>query len=620
MAQFNTTELDFDQIKTNLKTHFLRNDGPFKDWDFEGSGLSSLLDVLAYNTHYNAVNAHMSMNESFLDSAQLRANVVSRAKLLGYTPTSNTASVATINLTLTKQSSSTAVKYTLKRGTRFTTQLDNITYTFQTISDVTVGLSDDADTFVFNNLDIYQGSRRLVEYSVDTSLYQKFTINFADADTATLLVKVLNGPDDLSPDTYTKFQTFTNIDSTSQIYFLNENGDGFFDVTFGDNIIGKSPNVLDIIQLDFLTTDGEIANGATTFTYASGADATVQGGASITLVTKSQGGGDKETLSSIKFNAPLTFVSQNRAVTAEDYKTLIRQNINNVGDVSVWGGESNEIPNYGEVNISIRPLDVDQLTLTDAEKKVAEAFLDDKKVVAIKPVLHDPKYTYLYFEVFFKYTLSLTTKTKPELETLVRNTISTFNTNNLNNFNGVFRYSPFLKEIDNTDVAITNSTVRIYSYKELTITVTGSNTANESLDFGFAIDGKVDQTESMISSNGWTYSGSSVLLADEKIVGDTEKRRVYVYTTTSDNKVLKVQTEAGYIYPATGKITLSNLVSSTTATIKVKIRPASNDVVAKRREVLNISLADTTATADIDSSTSGTATTLSDYETVSRNA
>jgi len=620
MAQFNTTELDFDQIKTNLKAHFLRNDGVFKDWDFEGSGLSSLLDVLAYNTHYNAVNAHMSMNESFLDSAQLRANVVSRAKLLGYTPTSNTASVARINLTLTKQSSSTAVKYTLKRGTRFTTQLDNITYTFQTISDVTVGLSDAADTFVFNNLDIYQGSRRLVEYSVDTSTYQKFTINFADADTASLLVKVFNDPDDLSPETYKKFQTFTNVDSTSQIYFLNENGDGYFDVTFGDNIIGKSPHVLNIIQLDFLTTDGEIANGATTFTKATGADATVQGGGSITLVIKSQGGGDKETLSSIKFNAPLTFVSQNRAVTAEDYKTLIRQNINNVGDVSVWGGESNEIPNYGEVNIAIRPLDVDQPTLTDAEKKVAEAFLDDIKVVAIKPLLHDPKYTYLYFEVFFKYTLSLTSKTKPELETSVRNTISTFNTNNLNNFNGVFRYSPFLKEIDNTDVAITNSTVRIYSYKELTITVTGSNTANESLDFGFAIDGKVDQTESMISSSGWIYSGSSVQLADEKIVGDTEKRRVYVYTTTSDNKVLKVQTEAGYIYPATGKITLSNLVSSTTATIKVKVRPASNDVVAKRREVLNISLADTTATADIDSSTSGTATTLSDYETVSRNA
>jgi hypothetical protein len=616
MAQFNTTELDFDQIKTNLKNHFQRTGSAFADWDFEGSGLSSLLDVLAYNTHYNAVNAHMAMNESFLDSAQLRANVVSRAKLLGYTPRSATGAVATINVTFTRQSNSTSAEYTLPRGSRFTTTIDNVTYTFQTIEDKTVSVSS-SGKFIFNGLDIYQGTRRTIEYAVDDSSYQKFTINFAKADTSTLKIQVLNGPDDVSPETYTKFQTFTNIDSNSQIYFLNENGDGYYDITFGDGIIGKSPNPLDIIQIDFLTTDGEIANGAKVFSYASGANAIIQDNASIVLVTKAQGGGEKESIDSVKFNAPLTFISQNRAITAEDYKTIIQQSINNVKDVSVWGGEDNDIPNYGEVNISVRPLDINQLTLTDAEKKEVEAFLVDRKVVSIKPVLRDPQYTFLFFQAFFKFNLSLTTKTKDELVTDVRSTISQFNENNLNNFDSVFRYSNFLRVIDLTNTAITNSVVRVFAYKNLTITVTGNVSANDSIDFGFALDGKSDQTESMISSTTWTYSGSSVQLGDEKIAGQN-KRRIYVFTVKSDGSILKVVTNAGSLDPSTGKITLNNLPASATSTIKVKVRPASDDVVAKRKEVLSIDLADTSVTGDIDSSISGVSRLLSDYETVNR--
>jgi len=625
MAQFNTTELDFDQIKTNLKNHFRRSGSVFADWDFEGSGLSSLLDVLAYNTHYNAVNAHMAMNESFMDSAQLRANVVSRAKLLGYTPRSRRSSQAEINLVLTRQDSSVAGDYKLERGTRFSTVIDNVTYTFQTISDVTapVSLSSDSPsvgTFTFNNLKIYQGSRRTIDFPVDDSSYQKFTINYADIDTATLKVQVLNGLDDISPETYTKFQTFTNVDSNSQIYFLNENGEGYYDITFGDGIIGKSPNPLDIIRVDFLTTDGEIANGANTFTYVSGADETVTDRASITLNIKAQGGGEKETIDSVKFNAPLTFISQNRAVTAEDYKTLIQQNINNVKDVSVWGGEDNDIPNYGEVNISIRPLDVNQLTLTDEEKRDVESFLDKRRVVSIKPVLRDPQYTFIYFEVFFKYDLSLTTKTKDELETDVRSTISEYNENKLNNFNGVFRYSNFLSTIDNTNIAITNSVVRVYAYKTLTITVTGNVSSNDSIDFGFALDGEVDQTESMISSTTWTYSGSTVQLGDEKISGESDKRRIYVFTRKADGSILKINTNVGSLQPSTGKITLNNLPASETSTIKVKVRPASDDVIAKRKELLSISIADTNVIGDVDSSVSGVKSRISDYRTVNRDA
>ena len=617
MAQFNTTELDFDQIKTNLKNHFKRTGSAFKDWDFEGSGLSSLLDVLAYNTHYNAVNAHMAMNESFLDSAQLRANVVSRAKLLGYTPTSRTASFATINMTFTRQSNSTAEEYTLPRGTKFTSTIDGVTYTFQTISDTTARLSD-TNKFVFKNLKIYQGIRRTADYVVDNSSYQKFVINHSEADTSTLRVQVFPTLTTATPDTYTKFETFTNIDDTSKIYFLNENGEGYYDVTFGDGVLGKSLSPLDVVRLDYLTTAGAPANGATSFTYASGSNAIIDGTGAPTLVLKSQGGEEKESLTSIKYNAPLTFVSQNRAVTAEDYKTLIKQNISNVKDVAVWGGQDNDIPNFGEVNISIRPLDLTQTTLTDIEKDQVEALLYDRKVIAIKPRLRDPLYTFLYAEVFFKYNSTLTTKTKEELITDVRRTITTFDSNNLNNFNGVFRFSTFLKAIDQTNVAILNSVARMYAYKNLTITVTGNESENDNIDFAFALDGEIDQTDSMISSSTWKYLGDSVQLGDEKIVGETERRKIFVFKRRANGTVEKVVQSAGFLFPTTGILQLNNLPASTTSTIRVKVRPAADDIVAKRREVLAFDLGETQVIGDIDSSTSGTAPLLSDYLTFAR--
>ena len=623
MAQFNTTELDFDQIKTNLKNHFQRTGSAFKDWDFEGSGLSSLLDVLAYNTHYNAVNAHMAMNESFLDSAQLRANVVSRAKLLGYTPSSKTASVAEINITFTRKSESTAEEYTLPAGTKFTTTIDGSNFTFQTLSNVTspVSISNDSPqigTFTFNNLKIYQGTRKRIEYVVDNSTYQKFVINYDNVDISHLTVQVFPTINTATPDIYSRFSTFTNIDGTSKIYFLNENGDGYYDVTFGNGVLGKSLSALDTVRIDFFITDGAPANGARNFSYASGSNDIIDGSGTPTLVVKSQGGEEKESIASIKYNAPLTFVSQNRAVTAEDYKTLIRQNINNVKDVAVWGGQDNDVPNFGEVNISIRPLDINQLTLTDAEKDDVEGFLADRKVVAIKPRLRDPIYTFLYAEVFFKYNSTLTNKTTQELESDVRKTITTFNENNLNNFSGVFRYSTFLKAIDQTNVAILNSVARIYAYKKLTITVTGNESENETINFDFALDGDIDQTDSMISSSTWKYLGDSVQLGDEKIVGEPERRKIFVFKIRANGTVEKILQNAGYLYPATGLLQLKNLPSSTTTVVRVKVRPASDDVLARRREVISIDLGETQVDGDIDSSVSGTANFLSRYTTVSR--
>ena len=623
--QLDTTELDFDTIKQNLKDYFLRTGSEFEDWNFEGSGLNTLLNVLAYNTHYNAVNAHMAMNESFLDSAQLRANVVSRAKLLGYTPTSKSSPIATIDLPLLRKPSSTAEEYTLPAGTKFTTEIDDVAYTFQTIEDHTVGVDFDNNSpttafFLFQSIDIYEGFLKTKEYTVDNSTFQRFVVDDVDADVSTLTVDVYSSVNDQTPETYTRFSSFTNIDGTSPIYFLNENGDGFYDVTFGNDVIGKSLGSLNIVRLRYLATSGVDANSAKSFLYVGGLteDNTTEGVGTINLLSAAQGGGEKESVSSIKFNAPLTFISQDRAISAEDYKTLIRQNINNVKDVSVWGGEDNDIPNYGEVNISITPLNTTQTTLTDVEKETVISFLATRASLGITPILRDPLYTYLYFEVFFKYDVTKTTLNKQELVSLVRSTISDFNSNNLNNFDGVFRFSNFLKSIDDSEESILSSVARLYAYKNLTINVLNTVTSNEGVDFGFELDGDVRQTTSMISSDPWLYNDEYIQLGDEPISGDLEKRNIFVFIPKNDGTIDKIVSSVGYLYPDTGKLTLTNLPASVQSTIKVKVRPASDDLVAKKREVLSISGELTSVVGDIDSSVSGTSSLLSDFNTVSR--
>jgi len=625
MAQLNTTELDFDQIKQNLKDHFKRTGSAFQDWDFDGSGLSSLLDVLAYNTHYNAVNAHMAMNESFLDSAQLRSNVVSRAKLLGYTPRSRQSPIAYVTITVPRRSdASSESTFTLPEGTKFTTALNSVTYTFQTIGSITVGYDTEEQAFVFTNVPIYQGRYRKISYTINTAEYQKFVINDANIDTRTLrvLVRPSRNATVEQGETYTSFRDFNGISGTSPVYFINENGDGYYDIRFGDGVLGKAPSILSVVDIEFMTTDGPAANGARTFALASELDPTVVVNNEILVATttNAQGGAEKETIPSIKHNAPLSFITQNRAVTAEDYKALISQNITGIRSISVWGGESNPIPRYGKVYISLRPEDINQETVDANKKNEVQAFLESKKIISIQPDLVDPDYTYLYFEVFFKYNSARTTLSKNQLVTQVRNTISQFNEDRLNNFDGVFRFSKFLQAIDISNSAIANSIARVYAYKKLPITVVNSVSQNSGIDFGFQIDGRIDQRPSMIGSSRWLIGSTFIQLADETIVGDTEKRNVYLFTRSSDGGIVKYANSVGYLYPRTGQLLLTNLPANEDVTIDVFLRPASDDMVAERNEIITIDLEKTIVVPDIDASSSGTSSLLSEYTTFARNA
>ena len=621
MTQFNTTELDFDQIKANLKAHFTRADGPFNDWDFEGSGLSSLLDVLAYNTHYNAMNAHMAMNESFLDSAQLRANVISRAKLLGYTPRSKTAPVAQIDLFLKRRPAgdTDVTTYTLPEGTKFTTEVNGVTFTYQTIEAAGPAAYDAvSDGFTFKDLKIYEGRKKKLSYTVSTNVFQKFLIPDADADTSTLKVKVFDDLNAITSRAHSLFNTFVGVDSESEVYFLAENGDGLYDVTFGDGVLGKKLNPLNRVELNFLVTSGADSNGANLFTYAGGSNTVIDGSSVITLKIKSQTGSDRESITSIKHNAPLRFISQDRAVTSEDYKSLIAQNVPNVGNVAVWGGEDNEIVDYGKVYISVKPADTTQEKLTEAEKDNLLSYLNDKKIISIIPKLVDPDFLYIYFDLFFKYDSSKTTLTEDSIVNHVKEVVSSFNNSFLNNFDGLFRYSNFLSTIDNSLLAILNSVARVYLYKKLDITVVNGVTSNTNINFGTQLDGKVDQTESVIESSSWLYLSDQVSLIDEKIIGSSTDRNIYLATILPNGKKIRIKDSVGTLNMETGLVSLENLPANVNTTIEVRVRPASDDIVSKFNEILTIDLAKTRIIADLDSSRAGSVTSLKDYNTFSR--
>ena len=362
------TELDFDDIKNNLK-NFLKRQNEFTSYDFEGSGLNILLDVLAYNTHYNALNAHYSLNESFLDSAQIRGNVVTRAKLLGYIPRSDLSPRAVVNITVDLTNSqfdnvNFGNPLTLARGTKLRTVLpDGEEYKYIVLNNNTV--NDTGRKYIFNNVTLVEGELRELKYRVDNDIEnQKFQLSDVNADTSTLRVRVQSNENSNSFDIYTQFESLDNVDSNSKVYYLQENPSGFYEIYFGDGVTGRKPTNNEIVTIDYVITSGDESNGATSFSMVD----LVSGYSADTPVTVSAsvGGVEKETTESIRFNAPLTFITQNRAVTAEDYASIIKKNFSNIDSISTWGGEDNDPPDYGKVYLSIKPLLAS--TLTEAEK------------------------------------------------------------------------------------------------------------------------------------------------------------------------------------------------------------------------------------------------------------
>ena len=607
------SDLDFDSIKTNLKT-FLQSQSEFQDYNFEGSGFSILLDLLAYNTHYLGFNANMLANEMYLDSADIRKNIVSLAKMLGYTPTSAKSPTASLNILINNAS---GVSVTMSKGTVFTSSISGNSYQFVTNQIHT--LTPLNGVYQFSNIPVYEGTLTTFKYTVNTSdPDQRFIIPSANADTTTLKVQVQNSSGDTTTATYSLATSITSLDSTSRVYFLQEVEDGKFEIYFGDGVIGKSLSDGNIVIMEYIVTNKTESNGASNFAL-SGSIETFSD-VSITAASVAQGGAEPQTKESIRYNAPLQYSSQDRAVTTGDYETKVLELYPNAQSVSAWGGEDDETPVYGVVKIAIKA--ASGSTLTDATKKSIVSQLRKYNVASVRPVIVDPETTSIILTSNIKYDEKATTKNTNTLKSEITTAISNYNTNTLQKFDGVFRHSKVTGLIDDVDNSILSNVTSLLIRKIFTPTISSSTRYDIYFRNGIFNPhaGHKSGTGGVITTSGFKVPN------DEKIYfldddGNGNIRRYYFVGAVRTY----VNTTQGTVNYTTGQITINSLTvasvenirGASSTIIEVTVEPASYDIVPVRDQIIEIDTANSTITVEADTFVGGSADAGVGYTTTS---
>jgi hypothetical protein len=607
-TKLQVTELDFDDIKNNLKT-YMKNQDEFKDYNFEGSALSTLIDLLSYNTHYLAMNANLAVNESFLDTATLRSSVVSHAKTLGYTPRSARSPIAYLDITVNANASNIP-SVTMDKGTKFTTQVDGTTYSFVTNQDLTTIPSN--GILRFSNVPIYEGTLVTTKYTVDDANPDKQYLLTSDrADTTTLKVSVQTSASDSTTENYTLATDITQVNATTRAFFIQESTDGKFEVYFGDGVVGKKPSDGNIVILEYVVTNKGKANGARSFSGT-----TVGGYSDITIATlvAAQGGAEPETIQSIKYNAPLDFASQGRAVTTDDYKLLVPQVYADAKSLQVWGGEDNDPPVYGQVYIAMQTNS--GITLTQAQKDTISRSLDRYNIASVRPVFVDPVITKLRLTCNFKYDSNSTTKSSGDLESLIRTTISNYNVSDLQAFDVVFRYSKLSKLIDNTDGSILSNQTTVRMVRSVQ-PVLNSDTKYV-IKFNNAIYHPHAGHMPELSSTGFTIVGDTT---NTYYIDDDGNGGVRTYYITGGTVKTYSDSNVGTINYSTGEVVIESLnvsgTSNSNGTIDLIVKPRSNDVVAVRNQIVEIDLANTIVSGAVDTIVSGGSSAGTNYTTSS---
>ncbi len=603
-SSLNVTDLDFDDISQNLKS-YLKGQDSLKDYDFEGSTLSMLIDLLAYSSHIGAVNTNIAASELFLDSAQMRKNVVSRAKDLGFVPASESASTAIVDLTMNNVRNAdgtfpSANDMTIEAGTRFSTQYDGKAYNFVVSAGVTP--QPNGKSFSYTGINIKQGTNASDVFVYDRQIANpKFVLSQSRIDRTAMTVSVNSGGTSTA---YALASDISNILSTSKVYFTQENEDGFTEVYFGDGSIGAELNDGDIITIQYTIVDVIHANGANTFSLT---DA-INGFSDSTVVTTNiaQGGSEKESVESIKFKATKFYSSQNRLVTLNDYKAKVSEYYPNADAVAVWGGEDNDPPVYGKVFVANKPLNSDYLS--DVEKTQVKANLNKLNVITVRPEIVDAEIIKILLNTTFQFNEKLTDLTSGELETLVKNAIVKYDTDNLNNFDSIFRHSNLLRNIDEVDSSILSNVTNVRLMLKKKILLLGQ-TAGITVDFGNPLynphSGHNKHAGGITTSTGFYISGdaTNVMFFDDD--GEGNIRRYYL----SGSVRVYQDNQAGTIAYGTGKITINALNITSTVnsdnTIDFTLIPNSNDVIAKRGSLIDISSADIKVSSELDTVASG---------------
>jgi len=610
------SELDFDNIKTNLKS-FLQGQSEFQDYDFEGSGFAVLLDVLAYNTHYLGFNANMLANEMYLDSADIRKNIVSIAKMIGYTPTSCRAANSELTIRV-NDVPSTTTSLTMDKGTVFTSSIDGTSYQFVTNQSYTI--QPDSGVFQFAGVKAFEGTLVTFKYTKDDSdPDQRFILTNNNIDTSTLKVSVQNSTSDSTTEVYSLATGFGDLTGTSKVYFLQEAEDGKFEVYFGDGLLGKKLSDGNIVILEYIVTNKTEANGASSFALSGDIDGFSN--VSITTTSIAANGTEAQTKESIRFNAPLQYTAQDRAVTSKDYETIVKSVYANAQSVSAWGGEDDETPQYGVVKIAIKP--ISGSTLTQSTKETIKNQLKKFNVVSVRPEIVDPETTSILLTSNIKYNEQTTAKTADTIKSNVITTLTNYNTNTLNQFDGVFRYSKIIGLIDNTDTSIVSNITTLKIRKEFTPTINVSTRYD--IYFRNALynphSGHNMTGGGILTSTGFKIDGdtSTIFFLDDDGQGNVRR-----YSLSGSTRVYANSTQ-GTIDYATGQVTINslnvsvveNIRGASSSVIELTVVPSSNDVVPVRDQILNIDTANSTITVEADSFVGGSADAGVGYTTTS---
>jgi hypothetical protein len=591
MANLRIAELDFDEIKSNFKD-YLRSQNLFTDYDFEGSGLSVLLDVLAYNTHYNAYLANMLVNEMFLDSAVKRSSAVSIAKHLGYTPSSVTGSTAVIDLSVINPTGN-PVSLTLDRFTPFSTTINGTAYNFLTLD--TVSTTPLEDEYTFRNVLIKEGKLLSFSYTVvNPGPDEKYEIPNEGVDLSTLFVTVQTSTSNTTTTVFNRVDDITALSDTSEVYYVEENSLGNYQIYFGDGVLGKKLTTGNIIKIQYLVSAGAVTNVSSLVDQSFGFSGTVGGSSNVvvTLVSNSTGGADKENLSSIKFNALRSYQSRNRAVTKNDYETIIKSQYPSIEAVSVWGGEENIPPAYGKVFISLKPYEgftISTTTKTDIKNEV----LLPRQILTVSPEFVDPEYIYLNLSINIQYNKNLTTLSSSGIEDLGRTTVNTFMRDNLQKFSSPFYYSKLIEKISTMNPSILNVLAEVKIQKRITpiLNVKNSYIGDTTLKFNNKLHpNRVESTRFFIQQGDLTVP---VRLADQHTpVGSAPDYNgsgiVYLYNPDNGVKI----DDVGTINYATGEITIEGItpVSFPTGAYDIRItceaQEASYNLTTARNEII----------------------------------
>ncbi len=571
-----TAELDFDKIKFNLK-NYLKGQDQFQDYDFEGSSLSILLDVLAYNTHYNSLYTNLAVNESFIDSASKRSSVVSIAKELGYVPGSATCSQATIDLVISGYTDPDQI-LELPKYTAFSTTVNNVSYNFYTTESYTAYRS--GNSFTFSDIVIKEGTPLNFRYTVSDA--QKYIIPNTSVDLDTLRVSVFENASTANYTAYSRAENLLELDATSTVYFVKEIQGQLYELEFGNDVVGKAVQNGNVVLLEYLTCNMSAPNGARTFSYQG---QSVNGTVVTTTKIAAASGAAEEDIDSIRWNAPRAYTTQNRCVTLEDFKSVIYQYYPNTQTVNVWGGESNIPKSYGDVFIAVKPKNKDFLTEAEKEYLLTDV-IDPRKTVTIHAKMVDPEYIYVALDVAYYYDPKLTTRSVYDIITLVKNTIIDYNNVHLVRFDGILKYSRLLSDIVETEKSISSAIVTVKLHRE--ITPLFNQAPNYVVNLVNPIYNSGVPEESILSNGLNVYSQPNVCYIDDipTTGSNIGALRLFYYLNNAKQFVKYV----GTVDYSSGVISISDLILTgvVDGTFTLVIKPQSNDVVSVRNQIVYI--------------------------------